>query len=246
MENLSDTDYLVFAAAPGENIPHRYSMQAKGNSEAEILLYGDIGDPWFGGVTAKQFADDLKALGKVDTIHLRINSYGGDVFQGLTIYRILIDHPAKIIAHVDGVAASIASVIAMAATEINISEAGFIMIHNAWGVAIGNEGDMLTMAALLKKTTTSLRDVYVARTSNTADKVKKWMDDETWFTSDEAVANGFADKVSDNMRIAARVDLSKHRFKRPPAALADTPNADLMRQRIARMKNKHARSASAA
>jgi ATP-dependent Clp protease protease subunit len=69
-------------------------MKAKGK-EAEILLYGDIGDSWFGGITAKQFADDLKAIGNVDTINLRINSAGGDVFDGLTIYRRLVDHSAK-------------------------------------------------------------------------------------------------------------------------------------------------------
>src|ERR1044072_9600498 len=97
-----------------------FSIKAKGNSEAEILIYEDVGEGWFGGVTAKQFAEDLKALGKVDTINLRINSAGGDVFDGLAIYRRLVDHPARVITHIDGLAASIASVIAMSGNEIRI------------------------------------------------------------------------------------------------------------------------------
>lgn len=227
----------VFNAAPS-TIHSGYSMKAKG-SEAEIMLYGDVGDSWFGGVTAKQFADDLKALGNVTTINLRINSPGGDVFQGLTIYRLLVDHKAKVIAHIDGLAASIASVIAMAAEEIRISEAGFLMIHNAWGVAIGAADDMRTMANLLDKTTASIRDVYVARTGKTSNEVQNWMDAETWFTAADAVENGFATSVVDNMRLAARFDPAVHRgLKRPPSALAGTPNADAARERIARMKTK--------
>lgn len=224
----------VFNAAPAV-VPAGYTMKAK-DAEAEIMLYGDVGDSWFGGVTAKQFADDLKALGNVTTINLRINSPGGDVFQGLTIYRLLVDHKAKVIAHIDGLAASIASVIAMAAEEIRISEAGFLMIHNAWGVALGSADDMRTMANLLDKTTASIRDVYVARTGKTADEVSAWMDAETWFTADEAVEHGFATSVADNMRLAARVDPAKHKFMHAPAALAGTPNADAARERLARMK----------
>ena len=108
-----------------------FSVKAKAGDEAEILIYEDVGEGWFGGVTAKQFADELKALGSVKTINLRLNSAGGDVFDGLAIYRRLVDHPAKIVSHIDGLAASIASVIAMAGDEIRISESGFLMIHNA-------------------------------------------------------------------------------------------------------------------
>lgn len=235
---------LILASA-ADTCHGQYSMRAKSTDEVEIFLYGDIGDS-FGGVTAKQFADDLRAFGNVKTIHLRINSPGGDVFQGLTIYRLLVDHPAKVVAHIDGLAASIASVIAMAASEINISEAGFVMIHNAWGIVAGNEGDMLTMAALLRKCTDSLRDVYVARSGNTAAAIKAWMDQETWFNGAEAMSNGFADRVSDNMRLAARLDLSKHRFRNAPSAVNQTPSVDLLRQRLARMKSQHARSTAAA
>lgn len=226
---------LVFAHGPGA-VPSGYSIKAKG-TEAEIYLYGDVGDSWFGGVTAKQFADDLKAAGKVDTIHLHINSPGGDVFDGLSIYRLLVDHKAKVIVHIDGLAASIASVIAMAGDEIRISESGFLMIHDAWGVAIGSADDMRTMANLLEKTTGSIRDVYVSRTGKTAAQVEKWMTEETWFTATEAKDNGFATEIADNMKLAARIDPAKHKFKHAPAALAGTPNLDEAKARIARMKN---------
>lgn len=213
-----------------------FSIQAKANNEAEILIYEDVGESWFGGVTAKQFADELKAVGKVDTINLRINSAGGDVFDGLAIYRRLVDHPAKVIAHIDGLAASIASVIAMSGDEIRISESGFLMIHNAWGVAIGSADEMRAMAGLLDTTTAGIADVYVARTKNKQDAVKKWMDDETWFTGAEAVENGFADNVVANLRIAARVDGGKHKFKRAPAALTERPNLVRASESVARMK----------
>lgn len=238
---------MLFNAAPAGDLANRYSMKAKGNAEAEIYIYGDVGDDWFGGVTAKQFADDLKALGKVDLITVRINSYGGDVAQGLTIYRLLADHSAKVVAHIDGIAASIASVIAMAAEEIHISEAGFLMIHNAWGIAIGNAEDMRSAAARLDMTTGSIRDVYVARTGNNLDQVKKWMDSETWFTASEAVEHGFASEISANVKMVAKLDVSKHRaFNHVPDVIVSTPNVDALRARLTRMKAKFDRRPTAA
>lgn len=225
----------IFNAAPIA-VASGYTIKAKG-TEAEVYLYGDVGDSWFGGVTAKQFADDLKAAGKVDTIQLHINSPGGDVFDGLAIYRLLVDHKARVIVHIDGLAASIASVIAMAGEEIHISESGFLMIHAAWAVAMGSADDLRTMADVLEKTTGSIRDVYVARTGKTEKQVEDWMDAETWFTAQEALDNGFVTDIADNMRLAARIDPAKHKgLKHLPDALAGTPNLDAARQRIAAMK----------
>lgn len=222
-----------------------FSVRAKANAEAEIFIYEDIGYGWFGGVTAKDFAKEMKALGKVETIHVRINSAGGDVFDGLAIYRQLVDHPAKIVAHIDGLAASIASVIAMAGQEIMISESGFLMIHNAWGVALGGAEDMRTMASLLDTTTGSIRDVYRARTGNDDKAVTDWMDAETWFTGAEAVEHGFADEMAANMKLAARVDPAKHKFRNAPEALQGTPNLDAARERLTNMKLKMERRRAA-
>jgi ATP-dependent Clp protease protease subunit len=128
-------DQPLMSVTPLQSKPSAsgYRMVARGTDRAEIYLYGTVGADWFGeGVTAKQFAADLKGLGKVKTIDLRINSDGGSVFEGKTIYSLLAEHPAKVITRIDGLAASIASLIAMAGDEIHIAEGGFVMIHNAW------------------------------------------------------------------------------------------------------------------
>lgn len=234
---------MILASAPGL-IPAAYRFNAKAD-EAEIYIYGDIGDSWFGGVTAKQFADDLKAAGSVSKISLRINSFGGDVFQGLTMYRLLVEHKAKVTVHIDGMAASIASIIAMAGDEIMIAEAAQLMIHEAWALAMGNAADLRQMADLLETTSASLRDVYVARTGIGAEEVAKMMSDETWMTATVAVERGFADKVAENLRVAAKYDPAKHKFKNAPAALAGTPNVDAARARIAQMKARIQRHAAA-
>lgn len=220
-----------------------FSIKAKGKSEAEILIYEDIGESWFGGVTAKQFAEDLKDVGAVDTVHVRINSAGGDVFTGLAIYRILVEHKARVVVHIDGLAASIASVIAMAGDEIEIAEAGFIMVHDAWAVAVGNAEDMRTMAGLLDTTSNSIRDVYVARTGLAVADVETLMDAETWMTAAEAVEKGFAGSIAKNLRLAARIDPEKHKFRNTPTALVGTPNRDAAKERIASLRAKMKRAA---
>jgi ATP-dependent protease ClpP protease subunit len=192
----------------------QYRMVNKGNDRGEIWVYGVIGMDWFGdGVTAKTFADDLKKLGKVQTIDLRINSDGGVVTDARAMYNLLVEHPAKVIAHIDGIAASAASFLAMAGEQILIAEGGFVMIHNARGVTIGEAEDHDRMAGVLRQVNQTIVDTYVARTNQDAKQIKKWMDAETWFTGKEAVANGFADKMVENMRVAAslaHVEMFKH------------------------------------
>lgn len=215
-----------------------YSIKARANASAEIYIYEDVGEGWFGGVSAKQFATDLRALGAVETIDVRINSAGGDVFDGLAIYRQLVDHKAKVVTHIDGMAASIASVIAMAGEEIRIAEAGFVMIHNAWGLVIGDGSEMRKMADLLDTTTGAIRDVYRARTSLPDDELRTMMAAETWLTGAEAVDKGFADSVVENLRIAAsaKIDPAKHKFRHMPAALAGRPNYDAAKTRLSAMR----------
>jgi len=203
---------------PAAKAASGYRIVARGE-QAEIYLYGVIGVDWFGdGVSAKQFADDLKKLGKVKTIHLRINSEGGDVFAGKAMYSLLLAHDAKVVAHVDGLAASAASFIAMAGDEIEIAEGGFLMIHNAWTMAMGGAEDLRRTADLLETVNSTIRDVYVARTKNSEAKVRAWMDEETWFTGKEAVAAGFADRCVDNLKVAAAVQ-DASLFRHLPAAL---------------------------
>lgn len=201
-----------------------YRINAKAGDRAEILIYEDVGEGWFGGVSAKKFAADLKGMGDIKDIDVRINSFGGDVFDGLAIYRQLADHRAKIAVHIDGVAASIASVIAMAGDEINIAAPGFFMIHNAWGMAVGNSTDMRSVADRLEAVSGAIADVYVARTKNSGADVKQWMDEERWFTAAEAMEAGFVTRVVDNVeRMAASFNPQIHKFKGMPAALSVAP-----------------------
>jgi ATP-dependent Clp protease protease subunit len=196
-----------------------YRVIARGQDSAEIYLYGVIGGDWFGdGVTAKQFADDLKALGNVKQIDLRINSEGGSVFDGKAMYSLLNEHKAKIVVHIDGLAASAASFIAMAGDEINISEGGFLMIHNAYMVAIGDAREMRRSADLLDTVNKTIVDVYAARTKMDPKQIMKLMDAETWMTGQEAVTNGFANTMVANLKVAASVK-NPERFHNLPAAL---------------------------
>lgn len=177
---------------------------AKGNKAAEILLYGDVGEGWWGGISAQQFASELKALGPVDTLDLRINSLGGDVFDGLAIYRLLVDHSATITTHIDGTAASIASVIAMAGKDILIGESSSMMIHAAWGIAVGNAKALRATADRMDNESSSIASIYAARSGRPLATILDLMDAETWFYGQEAVDAGLATSVAENMRLAAR------------------------------------------
>lgn len=200
-----------------ENRALNYRMATKAD-RGEIFLYDDVGEGWFGGISAAQFTKDLKALGSVKTIDLHISSNGGDVFTGRAIYSQLAQHQARIVTWVDGLAASIASLIAMAGDEIRMADGSFMMIHSAWGVAIGDAPEMRRMAELLDSVTASIADTYAARTKNERKKIDKMMADETWMTAQEAVDAGFADVVDEPVKAAASVS-DPSRFRNLPAAL---------------------------
>jgi len=170
-----------------------YSMQAlAAPNAAEISIYDEIG-MW--GVTAKQFISDLKALGDVKDITVSINSPGGSVFDGLAIYNVLRASGANITVKVMGIAASIASIIAMAGKKIVMPENSFMMIHNPLNIVKGNADDMREMADILDKVGSSLVATYVARTGKSEEEVKALMDAETLMTATEAKEFGFADEV---------------------------------------------------
>lgn len=210
---------------PRRNGVADYRMRAQGG-RGEIWLYGLIGlDFWGDGVTAKQFADDLKALGNVSTIDLRLNSDGGVVTDARAMYNLLVEHKAEVRVHIDGIAASAASFLAMAGNDIEIAEGGFVMIHNARGMTLGEAEDHRRMADLLDTMNGTIRKTYGARTGNSDAKLKEWMAAETWFDGNDAVANGFADRiVPNNMRAAAVRD--PERFANLPAALQPRQRAE--------------------
>ena len=205
-----------------------YRVVNRGKDGAEIYLYGAIGADRYGdGVTATQFATDLKALGNVNKISLRINSEGGSVFEGKAMYSLLSAHPANVTVHIDGLAASAASFIAMAGNSIEIAESGFVMIHNAYMLAMGDAREMRRSADMLETVNNTILDVYAARTKMDRAAIAKMMDDETWMTGAEAVKNGFADKMVANLQVAASVS-HPDRFKNIPKALKNSRAASAL------------------
>ncbi len=170
-------------------------------TETEIAIYDIIGEDFWngGGWTANRMKRALtKASGRDVTV--KINSPGGDVFEGLAIYNELRGYKGKVNVQVMGLAASAASIIAMAADEITMGLGTFLMIHKAWGYVVGNEDDFRSAADLFAKFDGALSDIYVARTKKGADEIANLMRAETWMTPKEAVAMGFADKVDESLK----------------------------------------------
>lgn len=184
------------------------------DKSADVFIYEDIGDGLMGGISAKDFADNLNALGKLDTINVYINSGGGSVFDGVAMYNVLVRNSARVNVRIDGLAASIASVVAMAGDEISIAANGMMMIHNPWTLTAGTASDLRTTADRMDRVRDTLIDTYAARTKQDRASVGKMMDGEKWMNADEAVALGFADKKTQELKFAAYYDLS--RFKNAP------------------------------
>ncbi|MGI2078477.1 ClpP-like prohead protease/major capsid protein fusion protein [Shewanella putrefaciens] len=179
-----------------------YSLKAQ-NGNAELMIYDEIGG-W--GITAKQFARDLQALGKVGTITARIHSPGGDVFEGMAIYNMIKGHPAHKVCYIDGLAASMASVIAMAFDEIIIPENAMMMIHKPWGGTLGDADDMRKYADLLDKVEGNLVGAYQQKTGLPEDELHALLAAETWLTGREAVEKGFANTLTDPLQMAASLN----------------------------------------
>lgn len=171
----------------------------------ELLLYGDIGEGWWSENSSKAFIRDIKALGAIGELVIRINSIGGDVFAGMAIYNYLRGLKARKTVIVDGIAASIASVVAMAGDRIVCPANAMVMIHNPWSFSVGDGEDMRKTAEVLDKLRSQIAGVYVARTELEESVVLEMMSAETWMTGEEAVESGFADEVGEPVEAAASV-----------------------------------------
>ena len=174
--------------------------------EAEVFIYGEIGDTfWDDGITAKDFVDQLNGLSDaVKTIRVRINSPGGSVWDGYTMHSALKNHPARVVVEVDGLAASSASVIAMAGDTIRMGELSMMMIHRASSGVWGDADELRKTAELLDQVDGQITEVYHRRSARPLDEVRELLAAETWFTPTEAVAAGFADEVSEQLQTAAK------------------------------------------
>lgn len=218
---------------------------------ATLRLYDPI-DSWggFWGVSAKEFADALDEAKDASEIQLHINSPGGEVFEAVAIMNQLRAHPARVVATVDGVAASAASFIAASADELVMARNTELMIHDAWGICIGNAADMRDLAGVLDRLSNNIAEVYAEKSGGTLVDWRSAMIAESWYSADEAVEAGLADRVDrpveDPDAAADRFDLAglfQHagRADAPPPLVPDappTPPRALFERRLAAQKQR--------
>jgi len=188
---------------------------ASGEKHTEVMIFDEIG-LW--GVTAKDFATALKAIPEDHAITVRINSPGGSVFDGYAIFNALKSRAASVTTKVEGLAASMASIVALAGIKVTAAANSMLMIHNPWSGVAGDSEDLRKTADLLDKLTSQLVGIYAGKSGKSEDEVRAAMDAETWFTAEEAQAWGLVDEVTDGVAAVASFDVS--RFRNPPKALA--------------------------
>lgn len=196
LDRYGDAAAGVRAVAKGDNV---------------ITMFDSIGEDYWtgGGVTAKKVSSQLRAIGERD-VEVHINSYGGDMFEGIAVYNVLREHPHNITVKVMGMAASAASIIAMAGDQVEIGAASFLMIHNCWVIAMGNRHDMAETAAWLEPFDSAMADVYAARSGADRDEIVKWMDAETYMSGSTAVDRGFANALLSADAIIVDEDAKAH------------------------------------
>lgn len=165
------------------------------SADNSISILDVVGEDYWGeGVTAKRISAALRAIGEQDIV-VNLNSPGGDMFEGLAIYNLLRAHSGKVTVNILGIAASAASIIAMAGDEIKMGRGAFLMIHNCWAMGVGNRHDFAKLAHDLAPFDASMTDIYVARSGQSSDVVNQMMDNETYISASEAIEKGFADSL---------------------------------------------------
>lgn len=208
----------------------RFRMAKTADRVGEVYIYDVIGDGWGDGTTAKSFATDLKTLGELDTLNVYINSPGGIVSDGVAIYNQLVRSRARKMVYIDGIAASIASVVAMAGDEIIIAKNAMMMIHDPWAFMMGTAEELRHEANVLDAIRDTLIETYAERANADPKDVAKWMKAETWFNGQECVDAGLADRICEkDVEIAALATIATpdnlRAFKNVPESLRKISNS---------------------
>ncbi len=203
-----------FQRPPQARVGHWYEIKNIAADVAEVSIYDEIG---YWGVTASEFVKEIQSVA-AKTLTLRINSPGGDVFDGIAILNSLRQHPATVNVVIDGLAASAASFIAMAGDTVTMAPNSMLMIHEASGMVLGNSQDMADMAALLDKTSANIANVYAQRAGGDAEDWRAAMRAETWFTDQEAVTAGLADSILGSDEPVARAAAKPQAATQPVVA----------------------------
>lgn len=190
--------------------------------ESEIVIYGEIGQSYSDeSKTALQFKNELDNLGQPEIISLRINSPGGSVFDGLAIHNMLKRSNSFVVAYIDGLAASAASFIAMAADKIVMPKNAYLMIHNAWSLAVGDKFEMEKVKNTLEKMDDSIIEIYKDKTGKEKKDIEKWMNEETWFDGVKALEYGFIDELENEVNLAACLCDLDDKFSNVPQNIKD-------------------------
>lgn len=201
-------------------------VAAKGDdTKAEITIYADIGDDmWSNAVSATSFSKEMDKLpASIKEITLRLNSPGGSVFDGMTIYNRLKQSKAKIIVRVDGLAASIASIIALAGDEIIMGEGAFLMIHKPWTGMYGNSDEFEHTANTLLQLEEQMLGIYSRKTKIDREELRTMLRKETWISAEDAVKAGWANKIEGGLPIAASL-LDRQWLSKAPRNLIGIPD----------------------
>lgn len=190
------------------------------DGRGEIYIYDAIGD-WF-GISAEAFNREIRAMeGEIDELHLYINSPGGDVFEARAMATALSQLKVKTVSHIEGLAASAATFLPMVTDEVEMTEGGFFMVHEAWTLTMGNKTDHAKQVDLLTKVDDSILDAYAKRTGADRDALIAWLAAETWFTAEEAKANGFIDSILETDRRQAAAQWNLAAYHNAPRALTE-------------------------
>lgn len=196
-------------------------IRAASDDKYAIDMYDIIGEGFYSdGVTVKGVTNALKRMNGED-VTVNINSAGGDMFEGLAIYNALREYDGKVTVKVMGMAASAASIIAMAGDEVLIGESAFFMIHNAWSIAVGNKNDFIKAAEDFSKFDEAMANIYAKKTGKDYAEITKMMDDETWLSGKDSVEMGFATDYLDDGDIAEmQTDKNAKALRKVDTALA--------------------------
>lgn len=229
-------------------MPKYLTIKQEANETPEMYIDGEIVTDEYedSDTSAAGFRDALKSLGDVKNINLHINSPGGSVFEGIAIYNMLKQNSAHINVYVDGLAASIASVIAMSGDTIFMPKNSMMMIHNPWTMAIGNAKELRKQADDLDQIAKSSVQTYLDKAGDKLDEdtLKQLLDDETWLTADEAVQYGLADEVLAANNVAASLNKDMvTKFKHVPKQLLPQPKKQLNKDHIIQSARAQARAA---
>lgn len=185
-----------------------WKVKAKAEEDAgELVIYGDISGSKFWGdeVTATEIRNALNGLGDIKQLDIYINSGGGDVFVGNAIYNILKAHPAYKVAHIDGLAASAASIVAMAADKVVMPKNSLFMIHKPYAYVSGNTDELMKIIEVLERVENGFVDIYSSKTGLDEKEIREMMAAESWFSAEEAYKAKFADEIDEGVMVAACV-----------------------------------------